>query len=89
MSFVAAGEEDDSPRSRHLLTVAIHHLTALVLIMYGLYGTCRFGFGWDPATGDLPPPTYTVHIKGITDDTVNGSTGTLTWNLRGTKRQRE
>ena len=61
--------EDENHHDRRMTTMAIHHLTALVLIFYGLYAICRFGFGWDPASPDPPPPTYTLHIKGLTDDT--------------------
>ena len=65
--------ENQTVRSRvsndgHLLVVvAVNHLAAFVVILYGLYVICRFGFGWDP-THDPPPPTYTVHIRGVTDD---------------------
>jgi hypothetical protein len=76
------GSDHDDPSSGQLRVMAIHHSTALVLIFYALYALCRFGFGWDPAR-DPPPPTYTVHIKGLTDDTAAVSMGTLTWNLRG------
>jgi hypothetical protein len=41
-------------------------MVAFVLLFYGLYAICRFGFGWDP-TKDAPPPTYTIHIPGITN----------------------
>jgi hypothetical protein len=60
---------DDSitNRDHQLLTMAVNHMIALVLIFYLLYAICRFGFGWDP-TRDPPPPTYTIHIPGITDD---------------------
>ena len=49
---------------------------------------CRFGFGWDPAR-DPPPPLYTLHIKGLTDDTAAGNTGTVSWNLRGSYAKEE
>ncbi|KAG7362722.1 hypothetical protein IV203_026082 [Nitzschia inconspicua] len=76
-------DDEYDPRTHRLLTLATHHLTALVLILYGLYGICRFGFGWDPtAIGDPPPETYTVHVKGITDDTFDGSPGTIHWTIR-------
>ena len=80
--ITTGGDSDDDESSRQLRVMAINHLTALVLIFYGLYALCRFGFGWDPAR-DPPPPTYTLHIKGLTDDTAAGSTGTVSWNLRG------
>ena len=48
------------------MKMAINHMIALVLMFYGLYALCRYGFGWDPAK-DPPPPTYTLHIPGITD----------------------
>lgn len=62
------------PRSRgasasehSLLTMATNHMIAFVIILYGLYGICRFGFGWDPIR-DPPPPNYmTIHIPGVTD----------------------
>jgi hypothetical protein len=83
------GDENEGqvldPRSRRLLTMATHHLTALVLVLYGLYVLCRIAFGWDPTKRDPPPPTYTIHVKGITDDTATGSMWTVTWNLRGDK----
>lgn len=47
------------------MTMAINHMVVLVLVFYGLYAICRYGFGWDPAR-DPPPPTYTLHIPGIT-----------------------
>ena len=55
-------EESD----RRLLVMAVNHLHAFVVISYLLYAICRFGFGWDPLK-DPPPPTYKVHIPGITD----------------------
>lgn len=48
------------------IKMAVNHMIAFVLLLYGLYAICRFGFGWDP-TKDPPPPTYTIHISGITD----------------------
>lgn len=52
-------------RSRERLSMAVNHLTAFVLIFYGLYATCRFGLGWDPIR-DPPPPTFTVEVPGLT-----------------------
>jgi hypothetical protein len=62
-------DEDDDRISRHLLTLSINHMKVFVFTLYGLYAICRFGFGWDPTSNDPPPTTYTLHIKGITDDT--------------------
>lgn len=59
--------EEEDASSRNLLTMTTNHMIAFVLILYGLYAICRFGFGWDPAR-DPPPPTVTIHIHGITDD---------------------
>jgi hypothetical protein len=82
------GDDDDpSGNSRQLLTMSINHMKVFVLILYGLYAICRFGFGWDPTKKDDPtPPTYTLHIKGITDDTAIGPTGHITF-LRGSQQE--
>lgn len=87
---VPGGDDDDTAgNSRQLLTMSINHMKVFVLMLYGLYAICRFGFGWDPTKkSDPPPPTYTLHIKGITDDTAIGSTGHITF-LRGAGSQQE
>ena len=86
--YDGSDDELDDETSRQLRVMAIHHLTALVLIFYALHAMCRFGFGWDPAR-DPPPPLYTLHIKGLTDDTADGNTGTVSWNLRGSYAKEE
>lgn len=48
------------------MKMALNHMIALVLMLYGLYAICKYGFGWDPRR-DPPPPTYVLHIPGITD----------------------
>ena len=59
--------EHDRRLSRYLLVLAQNHLLALVICFYILYAICRFGFGWDPTDkNSQPPPTYTIHIPGIT-----------------------
>ena len=75
--FVDFGEDEHRLRrrrrrrserlSRELLVLATNHLRALVICFYILYAICRFGFGWDPTDKhSKPPPTYTIHIPGIT-----------------------
>lgn len=56
---------ENARASRERLVMAVNHMTAFVLIFYGLYAICRFGFGWDP-TRDPPPPSYTINIPGLT-----------------------
>ena len=38
-------EVAENPQSRQLLQMSTQHVTAFVLILYALYGICRFGFG--------------------------------------------
>jgi hypothetical protein len=59
---------DDTRASRERLVMATNHMTAFVVIFYGLYAVCRFGFGWDPIR-DPPPATYTIEIPGLTTTT--------------------
>jgi hypothetical protein len=61
-----AGRRIDETDEEARITTAVNHMVAFVLLFYGLYAICRFGFGWDP-TKDTPPPTYTIHIPGITN----------------------
>jgi hypothetical protein len=57
---------DEEEASRRLIIMATNHMFAFVVIFYLLYAICRFGFGWD-AVRDPKPPSYTLHIPGITD----------------------
>jgi len=59
-------DRENTIASRERLTMAVNHMTAFVLIFYGLTIICRYGFGWDPIR-DPPPPSYTVHIPGLTN----------------------
>ncbi len=52
---------------RLLATANLRAMIILVVFLYALIGFCRLGFGWDP-THDPAPPTYALHIPGITDD---------------------
>eukprot|EP00980_Cylindrotheca_fusiformis_P011942 scaffold2830_cov131-Cylindrotheca_fusiformis.AAC.63 len=65
-AFTDAGRRIDEMNQEARLTMAVNHMIAFVLALYGLYAICRFGFGWDP-TKDPPPPTYTIHIPGVTN----------------------
>lgn len=64
-------EPNDDPRedaaTEERLAMATNHMIAFVLIIYGLFLLCKYGFGWDPIK-DPAPPSYTLHIRGITDD---------------------
>jgi len=63
--------------SRERLVMAIHHMTAFVLIFYGLCLVCRFGFGWDPMK-DPPPTSYTIEIPGLTTKMTTTTTTRIT-----------
>ena len=52
--------------STERLEMAVSHLTAFVLIFYGLYAFCRYGLGYDPVR-DPYPPSYTIEIPGLTN----------------------
>jgi hypothetical protein len=73
-SLSFGGDDDDTQgrrieserRDEELLTMAVNHLTAFVLIFYGLYAFCRFGLGYD-AIRDPPPPSFTIEIPGLTN----------------------
>lgn len=56
---------ENSRASRERLVMAVNHMTAFVIIFYGLYIICHYGFGWNPLR-DPPPPSYTVQIPGLT-----------------------
>ena len=73
MHALVFGEDDDTEQriesvraSRERLEMAVNHLTAFVLIFYGLYAFCRFGLGYDPIR-DPSPPTHTIEIPGLTN----------------------
>jgi hypothetical protein len=72
---------DQQQQQRPLAAANLRAMTILVLSMYALCALCRFGFGWDPIRrGGVvpPPPTYTLHIPGVTDDRFGGSQPILT-----------
>ena len=60
-------DAETEEQSSSLLVMAQHHLLAFIVFMYLLLFICRYGFGWVPGKTP-PPPTITVHLRGITDD---------------------
>jgi hypothetical protein len=58
--------QEEERHSRELLVMAQNHVFGLIVCFYFIFAICRFGFGWNPLKGGPPPPTYTIHILGIT-----------------------
>jgi hypothetical protein len=61
--FLPVVNDDGAMRSiqeEERMKMAINHMIAFVLIVYGLYTICRFGFGWDPLVDD---PPSNIHIS--------------------------
>mmetsp|Transcript_19072 Transcript_19072/g.52967 ORF Transcript_19072/g.52967 Transcript_19072/m.52967 type:complete len:128 (-) Transcript_19072:745-1128(-) len=63
--IVRGNDNSDGELSRQLLTMAENHLLAFIVIMAVILCLCRILFHWK--IGQPFPPTYTVHIRGITD----------------------
>ena len=55
-------DNEGNPQDDALLRMAVNHLLALVVFLYGLYALCRFGLGWTPGSSQ-PPPTFVVQVN--------------------------